>query len=877
MPSTSFRLISTVVTILLLVGLVLVVRLTLLSNPMTVSNIAQTSAPVTLSVDRPTASRLATPFTVAVSSALETPDVELDNVQRIETGGFAFRPLPGYALELQNGSVNMLSPVDDTSDATPAAHEAFLLSGGGREQFATAAATDLEEIFEQYVNFYAEKDNFSIGAQRPITVDGAIGFTVDLTSRDRARSFAGRIAMAQPLPAHIFVMVGVAPTEQWQATTVNRFQAVLNAVQLFAPRGAITTTVTPTSTLSSNPTVTRVANALPRLTSTVPISRTPGWQTLSNANKINDLAFYTNTVWAATQGGMVAWNMQTNRSIKFTTLDGPAVNQTTAVVACPLPGLGIVFGSDQGLQIFDIQTGRWKGLNSSNSTMSFDDVAALVCSVDNGFLLVGYQQHGLDIFDARTGTWRYANQSRSVQKDAVERLAVVGNRDAIWIASSAGVTVLTEEGNKSFDSTNSPLANDAVTALAVDADGTTWLGARGSLYKVSGDDWTVYSQLSVLASSFPVGDINGIAVAADGALWLGSSRGEVCHFDPVEAQCQAFFASGKSASDGMASGELTALTLDPLGNVYYATDGGGISRYDGVNWRTFRLPNQVVAGNRVHDLAEANDGSIWLATDGGIQQINPRDDTTMQLFTPENSGLAMAETGLLAPDPEGGLWFGAQDANYFNGANWSVYNAADGLAGNLVQALAIDSQQRIWFGTPTGLSVWNGNTFFNLNQENGLPSADVTALLPDGDTMWIGTNGGGLFRFAKNQLQLFSADQLTLPSDVITALAQANDGALLVGTNRGVARVQGGAATLITEIAGFAITAIGVTAGDELWVGTRNNGLLYFDGDRWTQPPDDVIPPSPQVTAILVDQVGSVWVGGISGGLVRYHPSAKNE
>lgn len=100
---------------------------------------------------------------------------------------------------------------------------------------------------------------------------------------------------------------------------------------------------------------------------------------------------------------------------------------------------------------------------------------------------------------------------------------------------------------------------------------------------MSGDDRTVYSQLSVLASSFPAGDINGIAVAADGALWLGSSRGEVCHFDPVEAQCQAFFASGKSASDGMASGELTALTLDPLGNVDYVTDGGGISRYDGVN------------------------------------------------------------------------------------------------------------------------------------------------------------------------------------------------------------------------------------------------------------------------------------------------------
>jgi len=880
-PSTSFRLISTVVTILLLVGLVLVVRLTLLSNPMTVSNVARTIAPVTTNLDRPTSPPSATPRALARAALSSTVAFELAGVQQVETGGFSFRPLIGYTLELQNGSVNMLSPTENVSGATSAAREAFLLSGGVREQFAPAAATSLEEIFEQYVNFYAEKDNFSIGVEHAITIDGVAGFAVDLTSSDAARSFAGRIAMAQPLPTQIFVMVGVAPTEQWQTTTVKRFQAVLDAVQLFALRSAITSTVTPASTRSSNPAATRMATPLAtaplRLTSTVPISRTPGWQTLSNANRINDLTFYTSTLWAATQGGMLAWNMQTNRTAKFTTLDGPAVNQATAVVACPLPGLGIVFGSDQGLQIFDTQTGRWKGLNSSNSTMSFDDVAALVCSVEYGFLLVGYQQHGLDIFDARTGTWRYANQTRAAPKDVLEQLVVVGNRDAIWIASSAGVSVLTEAGNKTFDSTNSPLASDAVTAMAVDADDTIWLGARDALYKVSGDDWTVYSQLSVLASSFPAGDINGLAVAADGTLWLGSSQGEICHFDPVEAQCQAFFASGKSTTDGMARGELTALTLDPLGNVYYATNGGGMSRYDGLTWRTFRLPDEVVAGNRVHDLAEAADGSIWLATNGGIQQINPSDDATMHLFTPENSGLAVAETGLLKLDPEGGLWFGAQAANYFNGTTWSVYNRADGLAGNRVQALAIDNQQRIWFGTPTGLSVWNGNTFFNLTEANGLPSADVTALLPDDDTMWIGSNGGGLFRFAQNRLQLFSPDQLALPSDVITALALANDKTLLVGTNRGIARVQDGTATLIAEIAGFAITAIGVTEGDELWVGTRDNGLLYFDGERWTQPPDNVIPPSPHVTAILVDQVGSVWVGSVSGGLIRYQPPAKNK
>jgi len=601
----------------------------------------------------------------------------------------------------------------------------------------------------------------------------------------------------------------------------------------------------------------------------------PGWQTYTNANRVHDLAFADNRVWTATGGGIVAWNTETGGFEKFTTLNGPTVNATTAVVTCGLPGLGMVFGSAQGLQIFDPAGTAWKVLNSSNSPMRFDDVASLTCSVEHGFLVVGYQQHGLDIFDARAGTWRYVNQTRGLQNDFVEHVAVVGNQGAIWVSSGFGISVLTGGKTQFFDSSNSPLVTNAINAMAVDATGTVWLGGQGTVYRVSGDnwsDWGVYSQLSVLASRFPAGTIHGLAVAADGTLWIGASNGEICHFDPVEVQCRQFFASAGSDASGMAPGSLSRLALDPVGNVYYATDGGGISQYDGAVWRTFTLPDERLAGNRVYDLAQAADGSIWVAGDGGVQQINQDDAATLQLFTSENSGLAVTASGVLQPIGEGRIWFGALGANYFNGANWSVYTAADGLAGRLVQAMTVDNQQRVWLGTNNGISVWNGNSFFTLTRENGLPSADVTALLSDEAQVWIGTRDQGLLRFANNELQLLDADKLGLPSNTITTLAKETDGILWVGTNRGLARVEGGVATLITEIAGFAITAVGVAADGVLWVGTRDNGLLYFDGDAWTQPPRGGKPPSPHVTAILIDAQGDVWVGGANGGLVRYTP-----
>ena len=376
----------------------------------------------------------------------------------------------------------------------------------------------------------------------------------------------------------------------------------------------------------------------------------------------------------------------------------------------------------------------------------------------------------------------------------------------------------------------------------------------------------------MLASRFPAGDINGLATAGDGTLWIGSSNGEICHFDPIKVQCLDFFASADDGTKTMARGRLTHLTLDSAENVYYATDGGGFSRYDGKEWHTFTLPVEPLAGNQVHSIAQTKDGSIWVATESGIQQLNPDTGATIQLFTQENSGLLVTDTGVLYGDVTGGIWFGAQSASYFNGANWAVYTTADGLAGSPVQAIATDSQQRVWLGTKNGLSVWNGSSFFNLNKATGLPSEDVTALLADGDMMWIGTNGGGLFRFEKNQLQLFSANKLGLPSNSITALAKAKDNRLWVGTKRGLARVQDGVATVFTDMAGFTITALAGAPDGQFWVGTTDSGLFHFDGQTWGQPPHGGKPPAAQITAILVDRQGKVWIGGKDGGLIRYIP-----
>ena len=104
-----------------------------------------------------------------------------------------------------------------------------------------------------------------------------------------------------------------------------------------------------------------------------------------------------------------------------------------------------------------------------------------------------------------------------------------------------------------------------------------------------------------------------------------------------------------------------------------------------------------------------------------------------------------------------------------------------------------------WIGTKTGLSIWNGDNFFNLTQDNGLPNDNIAALLADDDAMWIGTNGGGLFRSSAISC-IFSRENADLPSNTITALARDGDGALLVGTAEGLVRFVDGVATPVEDV-----------------------------------------------------------------------------
>ena len=107
-----------------------------------------------------------------------------------------------------------------------------------------------------------------------------------------------------------------------------------------------------------------------------------------------------------------------------------------------------------------------------------------------------------------------------------------------------------------------------------------------------------------------------------------------------------------------------------------------------------------------------------------------------------------------------------------------------------------------------------------------------------------------------------------LPSDSVTAIIQAHDGFLWIGTDAGLVRFDGVKFTQIALAASttntvFYITALCEDVKGDLWIGTQENGVFEMVRGRirhfTTVLLDD------DVTSLAADNHGGVWIGTKSG------------
>src|ERR1700733_6565121 len=110
----------------------------------------------------------------------------------------------------------------------------------------------------------------------------------------------------------------------------------------------------------------------------------------------------------------------------------------------------------------------------------------------------------------------------------------------------------------------------------------------------------------------------------------------------------------------------------------------------------------------------------------------------------------------------------------FSGYTERFWQAPDGLPEQTVQAFAQTADGYLWIGTTGGLLRFDGAHFTLFDRQNtpALRENSIFCLMVSRDnTVWIGTEGGGVARYANGQFQSWTTRE-GLSNDFVRALFQ---------------------------------------------------------------------------------------------------------
>jgi ligand-binding sensor domain-containing protein len=272
-----------------------------------------------------------------------------------------------------------------------------------------------------------------------------------------------------------------------------------------------------------------------------------------------------------------------------------------------------------------------------------------------------------------------------------------------------------------------------------------------------------------------------------------------------------------------------------------------------------------------------------------------------QTFTTANSGLRDDRVTALLEDRAGGVWVGTAGggvSRYFEGTWQAFFMESDSLSDNIVIALLEDRVGGVWVGTTGGVSRYFEGTWQTFSTESdSLGSNHVTGLLEDqAGGIWVSTapgwdlnaqkyvSGGGVSRYSEGAWQTFSLETGDLGSNDVTALLEDRTGGVWVGTatERDGEKYVGGGVNRYFEgtwqafsaesgsLSSNDVTALLEDRTGGVWVGTGGGGVSrYLEGTWQTFSVESGSLGNNDVRALLEDRAGGLWVG-TGGGVSRY-------
>ena len=446
---------------------------------------------------------------------------------------------------------------------------------------------------------------------------------------------------------------------------------------------------------------------------------------------------------------------------------------------------------------------------------------------------------------------------------------------------------LSQLGRQNWQTENG-LPQNTVHKILQSWDGFLWLGTDGGLVRFDGQRFATYTTQNT--PGLKSNNIQDLVEDNSGNLWLSTPDGV--------ARWKKGVVRAFTTEDGLPAGRSWTLLCDSSGTVW-AASGTGLASFSGqrfVPGPTFDNGIQAlgmdssrsiwVCANGSLSRLTANSGGgirigshtgrvrsfilvggeVWLGTDHGVRVVGPANKFA-EYTTKE--GLPNDRVTCLKRDRNGAVWVGTENGvARIQMGKVDTFPPNDSLSSDAIDSLFEDREGNVWIGgDTTGLTILRRLKFVTYSFREGGIDPQIRCILGTHDgTVWIGTDGGGLKHFKDGRFSEFTTAG-GLSSNVVLALGEQANGALLVGTPDGLNRVQKSAVSPVESARNLPedfVRSLYTDRDGSLWVGTRR-GLSHISGEQvriYTQA-DGL--GSDTVGALLRDRHENLWIGTLHG------------
>ncbi|MCU0424498.1 MAG: hypothetical protein MUF71_02610 [Candidatus Kapabacteria bacterium] len=508
-------------------------------------------------------------------------------------------------------------------------------------------------------------------------------------------------------------------------------------------------------------------------------------------------------IWVGTENGINRFNPQSgiNTTFRHTSTEGKSLGANVIKTITEDKAGNIWVGTEDGIEIIRAETGECllkEPYQRYLAGMRSHDVNAILADVD-GIMWLGTETTGLykvhpterKVLRHFPGGTLVNDAAKGMQDGRLPSNDVIAMRldskQRLWICTGGGGLVLYNRVTETFShysydpSNGRSLSGNIVFAFCEDRSGAYWVGTFGNGLNVFHGQANVF-QTTVCFPQNP-NDLLSNAVYAlledrTQTLWIGTEEG--------------------------------LLRMNPLTR--------RVERVPPPDALREKIRDKSVSGF-VRHIMEARDGTIWLATDAGLQRMNSK-TTERTVFagtvkTPD-SALTRAfraldvrlidQTFVTLESRDSLIWVGTRGGGLkvFNPhtktyiAHYVKQQGAPSLGHNFVRALKEDSKGRIWIGTRGGgLSRFNPRTGewktyrHDDANPNSLSHDGIFSLHFSGDSvLWIGTQGGGICRMDVRTEQFIAwKEEHGLANNVVYAVLEDMQGDLWMSTHQGLSRM----------------------------------------------------------------------------------------